>query len=583
MLATPHHLIQSPALLANGDFELMSHYELTIFILAVALLLGLARTLGEAARAIRQPAVVGEILAGVILGPTVFGLLAPGVQSAVFPTVGNVAIALQAIASLSIIMFLLVAGMEVDLKVALSHRRASLVISFFGMLIPFATGFACASIWPEAFGAEPGTDQTTFALFLGTALSISALPVIAKTLMDLNMYRSDFGMIIISAAIVDDITGWILFAIIIGMINGSAPDVFGPQATIALTITFGVFLLTAGRKLLDKTLPLVQAYASWPGGVLGFAIAGALLCAAFTSWIGVHAIFGAFIFGVALGESRHLQERTRRVLEGFISFIFAPLFFASVGLKVNFAHHFDLRLTALVIIISTVGKLAGCGVSARLTGFSWRESMAIGVGLNARGAMEIVLALLALQFGLIGERMFVALVVMALFTSIIAGGLISRILRRATPARLIDFINAGAFIAGLASDEPRDAIRELAAVAAKSAGLPTEEIAAAVWLREQMMPTGLGKGVAAPHARIPGLKTPVIAVGLSRDGVEFDSPDGQPAQLVFLTLTPADKMTMQVELLSDIAGNFSKDSIRQRAIQSKNFAEFLSALKTGAD
>lgn len=307
------------------------------------------------------------------------------------------------------------------------------------------------------------------------------------------------------------------------------------------------------------------------------------MCAAFTSWIGVHAIFGAFIFGVALGESRHLQERTRRTLEGFISFIFAPLFFASAGLKVDFAHHFDLPLTALVIIISTAGKLAGCGVSARLTGFSWRESMAIGVGLNARGAMEIVLALLALQFGLIGERMFVALVVMALFTSIIAGGLISRILRRDTPARLIDFINGGAFIAELASDEPRETIEELAAVAAKAAGLPAGEIAAAVWRREQMMPTGLGKGVATPHARIPGLKTPVVAVGLSRNGVEFDSPDGEPAQVVFLTLTPADKMTTQVELLSDIAGNFRKDSIRQRAIQSKNFAEFLSALKTGGD
>lgn len=561
----------------------MSHSELTVFILAVALLLALARTLGEAASAIKQPAVVGEILAGVILGPTVFGLLAPGLQSAIFPLAGNVTIALQAIASLSIIMFLLVAGMEVDLKVALSHGRASLVISFFGMLVPFATGFACASVWPVAFGAEPGTDPTAFAMFLGTALSISALPVIAKTLMDLNMYRSDFGMIIISAAVIDDITGWILFAVIIGLIGAAGPEAFDARTTMTLTIVFGGFLLTVGRKLLDKALPFVQAYTSWPGGALGFAMAGAFLCAAFTNWIGVHAIFGAFIFGVALGKSRHLQERTRRTLEGFISFIFAPLFFASVGLKVDFAHHFDLTLTALVIIISTAGKLAGCGVSARLSGFSWRESMAIGFGLNARGAMEIVLALLALQFGLIGERMFVALVVMALFTSIIAGGLISRILRRDAPARLLDFINGGAFIAELSSDDPREAIEELSAVAAKAAGLPAEEIAAAVWRREQMMPTGLGKGVATPHARIPGLKTPVVAVGLSRDGVEFDSPDGEPAQVVFLTLTPADKMTTQVELLSDIAGNFIKDSIRLRAIQSKNFAEFLSALKTGVD
>jgi Kef-type K+ transport system membrane component KefB len=242
------------------------------------------------------------------------------------------------------------------------------------MIIPFAVGFGCARYFPSAFGAEPASPPLIFALFVGTALAISALPVIVKTLLDLNIYKSDFGMLVVSVAVIDDLAGWMLFAVILGMMGSQSEGILSVQATIGATLAFAVVLLTVGRSVINRLLPRVQAYTSWPGGILSFAVIGALFCAAFTTWIGIHAIFGAFLFGVALGDSRHLREKTRHTLENFIAFIFAPLFFASVGLKVDFARNFDPLLVLAVIAIACIGKILGCGLAGRLSGYSWRES-----------------------------------------------------------------------------------------------------------------------------------------------------------------------------------------------------------------
>jgi Kef-type K+ transport system membrane component KefB len=163
--------------------------------------------------------------------------------------------------------------------------------------------------------------------------------------------------------------------------------------------------------------------------VLGFALSLTLFGAAFTEWIGVHAIFGSFLVGIAIGDSSHLREQIRAVINQFVSFIFAPLFFASIGLKLNYAANFDWLLTLIVVVIACVGKILGCGVAARSSGMAAAEAWAIGFGMNARGAMEIILALLALQYGVISERVFVALVVLALVTSMMSGPMIQRALR----------------------------------------------------------------------------------------------------------------------------------------------------------
>ncbi|MCI0454749.1 MAG: cation:proton antiporter [Candidatus Dadabacteria bacterium] len=560
--------------------ERLTSHEIFVMFLALGVLLGAARLLGEVAQRFHQPAVLGEICAGVILGPTVLGTIAPNLTGFLFPEQGGIKLVLEGLITLAVVLFLLVAGMEVDLSTIWRQGRRAFSLSISGIAIPFAIGFVAAWFVPRLLGREPGADPLIFALFFATALSISALPVVAKTLMDLYLYRSDLGMIIMAAAIFDDLTGWIVFAIILGMMGTSSEHGFGIGHAILLTLVFAVLVLTLVRWLIHWVLPWIQAHATWPGGVLGFALSLALLSAAFTEFIGIHAIFGSFLVGVAIGDSSHLREKTRSTINEFISFIFAPLFFASIGLKVNFTAHFDWLLVIFVLGIACVGKVIGCGLGARWGGMAWREAWAVGFGMNARGSMEIILGLLALQYGVIGERMFVALVVMALVTSIISGPMMQRILNLRKPRRLTDYLTGKAFLNPLIANDRRGAIKELANALGASSNLNAEAVERQAWAEEEIMPTGLSNGIAVPHARIDRLNAPVVGVGLSRTGVDFDAADGEPAHIIFLILTPRDDDgAQQLGILADIAKTFENKETREKVLQVANYIEFLALLK----
>ncbi|MBI4951917.1 MAG: cation:proton antiporter [Myxococcales bacterium] len=553
--------------------------DVTVVLLAIAALLGTARLLGELARRLHQPAVLGELLAGVLLGPTVLGALAPDAQSYLFPASGPVPIVLSGFATVAVVLFLLVAGMEVDLSTVWKQGRSALGVSLLGLAVPFGLGFVLARLAPGAMGMEPDADPTIFALFFATALGISALPVIVKTLMDLNLLRSDLGMVVVAAAIVQDLAGWMIFAIVLGLMGGSG-EALPVGYTVLLTLVFAVGMLTVGRWAINKALPWLQAFASWPGGVLGFTATVALLCAAFTERIGIHAIFGAFVFGVALGDSRHLRDRTRATLEQFVSFVFAPVFFASIGLHVNFVRHFDATLVFTVLGVGSVGKVLGAGLGARLGGMPTRQAWAVGFAMNARGAMEIILGVLALQLGIIRERMFVALVVLALATSLMSGPLLQRILRLRKARRFVDYLHPKAFVHRLAGTTPEAAIRELSLVLAGALGRDADTIAAAVLEREAMMPTGLELGLAVPHARIAEVSAPAIAVGLSEHGVSFETVDGSSVTVVILVLTPPGADEAQLEILADIARTLRIDSVRASIATVGTLTEFLATIRT---
>jgi mannitol/fructose-specific phosphotransferase system IIA component (Ntr-type) len=396
--------------------------------------------------------------------------------------------------------------------------------------------------------------------------------------MDLNLYRSDLGMLVVAAAVFNDLVGWIVFAVILGMIGKT--NQFSIGMTIFLTLTFAGGMLTIGRWLINRSLPWIQAHSSWPGGILGFSLSLALFCAAFTEWIGIHAIFGAFIAGIALGDSRHLRERTRATIEQFVSFIFAPLFFAGIGLKVNFVKEFDLLLVITVLVIATLGKVIGCGLAGRMSGMARREAWALGFGMNARGAMEIILGLLALQYGLINERLFVALVVMALITSLMSGPILQQVLRLKKSNRFTKFTSGRTFVNRLKARSRVEAVAELAAVAANACNLEASEISDGAMLREQLMPTGIGNSIAVPHARMRGVTETIIAVGLSAAGIDFDSPDGHPAHVILLIITPAHDDGIQLEILADIAKVFRNDDICHKIAKVESYTEFLALIRS---
>lgn len=556
----------------------LSPDDIVVMFLGLAVLLAAARVMGEVARRFGQPAVLGEIVAGVLLGRTALGKIDPALMGWLFPSSGAAAVVQEAFSALAAALFLLIAGMEVDLSRLWRQGRTALSVSAGGIAVPFALGFAAAWWTPAVLGAAPGEDRLVFALFFATALSISALPVIAKTLMELNLLRSDLGMVVIAAAICNDLLGWIIFAVILGMI-GAAAHGATVGGTIVMTLGFVAFMLTAGRWLIHRALPWIQAYASWPGGVLSFAVALGLACAALTERIGVHAIFGAFMAGVALGDSAHLREQTRATLDQFVSFIFAPLFFASIGLRVDFTANFAPVTVLVVLAIACVGKVLGSGLGALATGKPKREAWAIGFAMNARGAMEIILGAIALQHGIIDETMFVALVVMALATSVMSGPVMQRILARKQPRRFPDFLVPKAFVGSVEGADRRGAIRELCRTMADAAGLDPRAVETAVLAREELMPTGIGGGVAVPHARLEGLERSLVGVGLSRAGVDFDAPDGRPARLLILLLTPREDDGAQLELLADISRTVSREEVREQLGKARTFTEFLAALR----
>lgn len=405
----------------------LAHNELIVLLLSISTMLIVSRIFAELGKKLKLPVVMGELIVGIILGPTVLGMLYPEIFTYLFPRTGNIPIALDGIFSLSVIMLLFVAGMEVQLSLVLKQGKVAVYTSTFSMVIPFFTGFAVAWFFPEIFSISNEHDpKLLFALFFGTALSISALPVIARILMDMNIFKTNVGMVIIASAMFNDLIGWLIFSFILSITNSGTADHLSLWYTIAYIIGFGLFMLTIGKKIIDKTLPWMQTRLSWPGGVLSISLGICLLSAAFTEAINIHAILGAFIAGIAFGDSVHLREQAREIIHQFVTNFFAPLFFVSIGLKVNFIQNFDPLIVAIVLVLAFVGKVLGASVGARLGGMSRKHSWAVGFGMNARGAMEIILGTLALNAGLISQPIFVALVIMALLTSLTSGPLMKR-------------------------------------------------------------------------------------------------------------------------------------------------------------
>ena len=403
--------------------QTLTHDDVVVLLTSISIMLLASRLFAEIGRKFKLPVVMGEMIMGIILGPSIIGYFFPGFFSHFFPETGNVAISMHAITQISVVMLLFVAGMEVQLPVVLKQGRLAVYTSITSLAIPFTLGFWLTWYLPDFFRVQNTGSHVIFSVFFGTAMAISALPVIARILMDMNLYRTKLGMLIMASAMFNDLVGWLIFSIVLAMIDHQ-----GVGANLGLTIiyvlAFGIFMLTIGRKLLSKSLPFIQTKLSWPGGVLAFALGLCFLCAAFTEAMGIHAILGAFIMGIALGDSVHLNERAREIIHQFVTNIFAPLFFVSIGLHTNFVEHFNLPLILVVLVIASIGKIGGASIGAYMGGLDIRNSLAVGFGMNARGAMEILLGTIAFKAGIIDPDLFVALIIMALLTSICSAPLI---------------------------------------------------------------------------------------------------------------------------------------------------------------
>ena len=393
----------------------LAHNEVINLLIQLSVMLIAARVLAEVARKLKQPSVVGEIFAGILLGPTILGTLNPEAFTLLFPETGPSALVLDGIIQVAVVLLLFIAGLEVDLHIVKQQGKQALFTSLCSLALPFGLGFIFPYLWPEFFGFYNEDKVLVFALFIGTTMAITALPVVARILMDLNVFKSSMGMLIIASAMVNDILGWLIFSVILSMM-GTADEGMGIGTTVALTLGFTLLMLTVGRGLINKALPWVNKKLAWPGGLLSLSLAICFLAAAFTESIGIHAIFGSFILGVALGDSEHLTERAKEILHQFINNIFAPLFFVSIGLYINFIANFNPLLVLAITVIAFFGKITGATIGARLGGFTPYRALAVGFGMNTHGTLEVILGAIALHEGFITNEIFVAIISMVIIS-----------------------------------------------------------------------------------------------------------------------------------------------------------------------
>ena len=400
----------------------LSGHSVFLLLVQLALLVGMTRVGAEIAKRIGLPAVVGEMTGGIALGPTLFGHYFPGAFAAIFPSSAEQLHLLDAFGTVGMSLLLLLTGLETDLRLLRNLGLSAFIASVMGMVLPFALGFGLGYAWmpPAGYLTDPG-HRVLFSLFLATTMSISAMPVIAKILVDLDLTKRNIGLVILSAGVVDDTVGWL----ILSLIAGAATHGVVHAGDLALTVLWlFVFIVGAAfvlflpflRVAVRRTSERFKANDS----DLVVIIVTTFLCAALTEKIGVHPVFGAFIVGTVLHQVPRLRRETVARLESFTFGVLAPIFFGIVGLRVNLWDLGGGRMLTLVIIVACLGKLIGCALGAYWGGLHFWEAASIAVAMNARGAMGIVVATIGLALGILTQQMFSIIVVMAIVTSLLA-------------------------------------------------------------------------------------------------------------------------------------------------------------------
>jgi Kef-type K+ transport system membrane component KefB/nucleotide-binding universal stress UspA family protein len=390
-----------------------------LFIAQIVLLLLVGRLLGEAMQRVGQPAVMGQLIAGVLLGPSVFGVIWPQAQQAIFSGGHEQRAMLEAVSSLGILMLLLLTGMETDLKLVKRARRAAASVSAAGIIVPFFCGFVLGQFLPESMLPRPDQRLVT-SLFLGTALSIASVKIVAMVVREMKFIRRKIGMTLLASAIIDDTVGWTIIAITSSLALHGVVD----TATVAQSLLgTGLFLLvsfTLGRRLVFGLIRWVNdAFISEVPVVTAILIVMGVM-ALITHLIGIHTVLGAFVAGILVGESPILTRHIDEQLRGLVTALFAPVFFSFAGLNADLSVLREPQLALLtigLILIASIGKFAGAFLGGALGGLTRRESLALGAGMNARGSTEIIVASIGLSIGVLSQDLFTMIVAMAVVTT----------------------------------------------------------------------------------------------------------------------------------------------------------------------
>ncbi|MYJ83852.1 MAG: cation:proton antiporter, partial [Acidimicrobiaceae bacterium] len=400
----------------------LDEHALLVFWTQLLVLVAAARAVGYLMRRVGLPSVVGQLAAGVVLGPSVFGAVWPRGFEWFIPHEEISSGALFAVTWLGVALLLVTAGFETDLALIRRLGRAAALVTGFSLVVPLAGGLVIGVLLPADF-IGGGADRTVFALFVALALSVSALAVIARILSELGLMRRDFGQITVAAGMANDVVGWVMLAVFTGFATAGQVSVTGTLRTVIGLAAFLLLAMTLGQRAIDASLRRVRRDGPNLHGALGIAVFTMLAFGVATQALGIEAVLGAFVAGVVLNRSRFQQHEVVHHIESLTNAFLAPVFFAMAGLRVDLALLGEgdaLAWAGVVMVVAIVAKFAGAFVGARLAGQSQRAAVALGAGLNARGALEIVIASVGLSLGVFSETAYTVIVIVPLVTSVFA-------------------------------------------------------------------------------------------------------------------------------------------------------------------
>jgi len=405
---------------------------LLTLLLQIVVILVVSRLVGLLFRKIHQPQVIGEMVAGILLGPSLFGWLAPGLSARLFPV--DSLDYLNVLSQIGLILFMFLVGLELDPQLLHGRRRAAIVISNASVIAPFLLGAVLALyLYPRLSG--PPVSFIGFTLFLGAAMSITAFPVLARILSERNLLRSKVGALTIACAAVDDVTAWCILAIVIAVVR-AGQTTFPVWATIVGSGLFVLIMVVGIRRALHIFETRYHKIGRLTQDMTTLILMLTLAAAWITEWLGIHALFGAFVLGAVMPKDRAFVHELTEKLEALTVSFLLPLFFALAGLRVSIGLLNGLEMwfyCVLILIVAVVGKFGGSTLAARVSGLSWREAGALGVLMNTRGLVELVILSIGFDLGIISPTLYTMMVLMALITTFMTSPLLEKIY----PTRLI--------------------------------------------------------------------------------------------------------------------------------------------------
>jgi Kef-type K+ transport system membrane component KefB/nucleotide-binding universal stress UspA family protein len=389
-----------------------------ILVAEIVLLVLVGRLMSEAMLRIGQPAVIGLLLGGVLLGSSVFGALWPSAHDLIFPHEATTKAMIGAVSQFGILLLLLLTGMETDLRLVRRSRGAAIAVSLTGIAIPFACGFTLGQFLPDSL-LPPG-HRLVSSLFLGTALSISSVKIVAAVVREMKFMRRNLGQVIVASAIIEDSVGWVIIAVTFGIAQHGTLDALSLAKTVGGVLLFLLASFTIGQYVVFRLIRWVNDTFKSEFAVISciLVIMGGM--ALVTYGLGVQTVLGAFVAGILIGESPILTEHIQEQLRGLVAALFMPVFFGQAGIAADLTILKQpqlLMLTGLIVLIASLGKFSGAFLGGKLSGMSMRESLALGCGMNARGSTEVIVATIGLSLGLLTQSLFTMIVAMAVITT----------------------------------------------------------------------------------------------------------------------------------------------------------------------